>query len=413
MRRSEAESHEGIYDMIHEPSSLVHGSNAGVIHSEIEAAERNYQRLSHGFVHLPDGSVHVSEEMDLLYWIGRMEKTADRICSPEGTVIKRVKIPFTKDRFGYILTPLGKAVWTMCRTAAPLIEQLYPGCRKPARLADEHDVPEGMRPEFNPYITVVLHACQVALQTLRWCDAQAPDLSEKSVRGALDHLLRSIRRICRSRRFKYLESNYQRNAKKCLKASCEYLGSVFAENSKLLILRVDLYFLPDHKEWADTVVAGRCVKRFLRALREGRVVPDMKAWAARGENGFRRGIHLHVLVAMDGHKHRDAAAWSQAIGEAWVEKYSKTNGSYFNCYVRKDWYKFNGLGLVHIRDMAKLMGIREALRYMTKADFHIATGFKRNFWRGIVRRSRDATKRGAPRKSEHGMELVDRILGEP
>lgn len=377
---------------------------------KVKAAEQHHRRIARGLVHLPNGKVQVSEEMDLLHWIEHMERTASRICSTKGPLIKLVTRPFPKNSFGYSLTPLGKAVWSMCRTTAPMIERLHPGCRKPAKLTRRENTPEKIPPEFNPYITVMLHACQVALDTLRWYFEDVPDLSQKAVRRALEHLLTSVRRVFRSRRFQYQENNYYRNAKKCFRAACGYMAEAFADSSRLLIMRVDIYFLPEHKEWADTVAAGRSVRRFLRALREGRVVPDVKAWAARRENGFRRGIHLHVLVAVDGHKHRDAAAWSQTIGEQWVLRYSDGHGSYFNCYVRKDEYAFNGLGLVHISDMEKLIGLREALRYMTKAEFHIATGSTRNFWRGIVRRNKDARKRGAPRRVQHDMALVERIL---
>lgn len=403
---------EGMNDAYYEEAALVEGVDIERLQREIEAAERHHQRIAHGLVHLPDGVVQVTEEMDLLHEIEHMEKTAKRMASENGPVIKRVKAPFTRDRFNYILTPLGEAIWTMCRVTVPLIEQMYPACRKPVRLAREQDTPEGMRPELNPYITVALHACQIALPVLRWCAGKYPDLSQANVRRAMEHLLRSVRRICRSRSFKYRENNYRRNAKERFEESCAYMAALFAENARLLILRVDLYFLPDHKEWADTAAAGRSIRGFLRALREGRVVPDVKGWAVRLENGFRRGIHMHVLVAMDGHKHREAVSWSQVLGDTWVNKYSDSKGSYFNCYVRKDFYKFNGLGLVHIRDMAKLMGLREALRYMTKADFHIATGFVKSFRKGVIRNSQKTAKRGAPRKAEHGMTWVERILGD-
>jgi hypothetical protein len=399
-------------DMEYVETSSIEGVDIESLQREIEAAESHRQRITHGLVHLPDGKVQITEEMDLLHWIDHMEKTAKRIASTKGPAIKQIKVPFAKGRFKYVLTPLGEAIWTTCCETVPLIEQMYPGCRKPARVKCEQEVPEGMRPEFNPQITVALHACQIALPALRWCAGHFPDLSQEMVRRSMEHLLCSVRRVCRSRRFKYQENNYRRNAKKCFRSSCDYMAALFAENARLLILRVDLYFLPDHKEWADTVAAGRSISRFLRALRESRVLPDLKGWAARRENGFRRGIHVHVLVAMDGHKHREAASWSQVLGETWVNKYSDGHGSYFNCYTRKDWFKFNGLGLVHISNLVKLMGVREALRYITKSDFHIATGYEKNFWKGQVRHPEETKKRGAPRKTGNGMTLVNSILGK-
>jgi len=407
------QAYEGFHDVGNESTTPTEDWDVANILREIEAAERHHQRVAEGLVHLPDGTVQVTEGMDLLHGIDHMERTAKRIASTTGPAIKHVKLSLTNEHYGYELTPLGEAIWMMCRNTTPLINQMYPACRKPARWPRERGLPKGMRPVFNPRITVLLHACQLTLSTLIWCTGTYPDLSQQATRRALEHVLSSVRRIFSSRRFKYLENNYQRNSKLRFEGACKYVADLFQEYSRLLILRVDLYFLPDHPEWADTDAAGRSIKAFMRALRDGRVVPNMLGSALRLENAPRRGIHAHLLVAMDGHLHREAATWSQILGETWVEKYSNGHGTYFNCYVRKDWFKFNGLGLVHISDVRKLIGVREALRYMTKPDFQIATGFTRNFRKGLPYRPEGAAKRGAPRKAEHDMRLMDRFLATP
>jgi len=410
LHQHEANPREAECDVQQAEAAQVEDRDVDSVMREIEAAERQRERLTHGLLHLPDGRVAVSEEMDLLLGVERVERTIDRIVSTSAPATKRVRLALAKDRYGYQLTKLGDAIWAICRNEVPLIEKMYPACRRPARLAPRRREQGGMRPAFNPRITVTLHACQIALRLLRGHAGAVLDPNQHVVRHVLDRLLRTIRRVCRSRRFKYLENNYRRNAQLRFEDGCKYLAGLFAWNSRLLILRVDLYFRPDHEEWADTEAAGRSIGRFLRALREGRVVPDMLGWAARLENGFRRGIHVHLLVAMDGHKHREAASWSKILGEAWVTKFSAGHGTYFNCYARKDWYKLNGLGLVHVSDRAKLLGVREALRYMTKPDFHLATGFVRNFRRGQPPSPKGAVKRGAPRKGDQGASLVDVIL---
>lgn len=239
---------EGMYDVDHETMTQIEGVDIERLRSEIEAAERHHQRIAHGLVHLPDGTVQITEEMDLLHGIDQMERTAKRITSMAGGAVKRIKSPFSQDGYDYVLSPLGDAIWTMCRTTIPMIAQIYPGCRKPARWSRGRNVPEGMRPVFNPRITVLLHACQVALPTLISCTGLYPDLSLRAIRRALEHVLRSVRRIFSSRRFKYQENNYQRNAKERYREARKYIAALFVENSRLLFLRVDIYFMPDYKE---------------------------------------------------------------------------------------------------------------------------------------------------------------------
>jgi hypothetical protein len=149
----------------------------------------------------------------------------------------------------------------------------------------------------------------------------------------------------------------------------------------------------------------------LRALAEDRIVPDVKRWICKRECGFDRGIHYHLLVAMDGHKHQSASAFSKMLGEAWVKRCGPLRASYFNCYVRRHLYKYNALGSVHIGDRWMLMGIREAIRYMVKGDGFVMTGNKRNLWKGITQLSWQQPKRGAPRKACNDMSLVNEILG--
>jgi hypothetical protein len=390
----------------------------------IAASEREYQRWSRGMVHMGDGTVHISEETDGMLWVKQMEKVAKRIAAEDECATKIAKIISGSGRYSglfYELTPLGKAIWELCKEAVPLMEELYPGCRRkeqhqlqsenPTRKAKDIGPPDEMRTKFNPHITVLLRACQTMREMPQCCGRVTLDVNQRAVRAALARHLRFVRRVCRSKEFKYLENNYARNERENLRSCCEYIASTFAKHSKLLIMRVDLYFLPENKKWANTLQASRCVKGFLRALRENRIVPDVKAWICRRENGFRRGIHLHLFVAIDGHKHCEASTFSEIIGEAWVKRFSNGHGSYFNCYIRRKDFKFNGLGLVHISNRAKLMGIREAIKYITKSDCHVTTGYPRNLWKGVMRWSWAVIKRGAPRKLEHDMSLVNEILG--
>jgi hypothetical protein len=385
----------------------------------------HYQRWARGMVHLGDEQVCVTEEMSGIEWVKRMEKAARRIATRNERATRgltKVNGRWQKVWKFHELTALGTEIVELCKEAVPLMEQLYPGCQRSERDSFQQDGPpsktkgivatDTVRTSLNPYIAVMLRACQRAKPILRSYGYKKLDGDNQVVRSTLERLVRFVRRVCRSKRFKYVENNYSRNERERFRSCCQYMAATFARFSKLLIMRVDLYILPADGDWASTIHAAKCGRRFLRALREGSVVEDVEAWVCRRENGFRRGIHLHVLVAIDGHKHREAATFSRMIGEAWVNRFSDGLGTYFNCWARKNEYPFNCLGSVHISDRKMLIGIREAIRYMTKSAFHVTTGYRRNLWRGIMRQSWGAVKRGAPRKAEHDMWLVNKILGD-
>jgi hypothetical protein len=266
---------------------------------------------------------------------------------------------------------------------------------------------------FNPFITVILRACQRAMPTLRAYggNGHAIDLNNERVRRKLNWLVSFVRRVARTERFRQFESNRIRLEKQNFERCCQYMASGFAECSNLLVLRVDLYIRQTGNAWADTRLAEQCMERYLRALDEGRIVPDMRRRIWKRECGFDRGIHYHLLVALDGHKHQNASAFTKMLGEAWVKRCGPLRASYFNCYVRRHEYQYNGLGSVRLDDTRKLIGIKKAIKYMVKGDGYVMTGSKRNLRKGKMPKDCNQPKRGAPRKEGRDMWLVSAILG--
>jgi hypothetical protein len=189
------------------------------------------------------------------------------------------------------------------------------------------------------------------------------------------------------------------------------MTAMFERRSRLLVLRIDLYVRPGTTGWGHARTADRAVVRYLRNLRDGRIVDGFLGFLIKRENGICRGTHYHLMVLLDGHEHRSAWFLTQCLGEAWVNRVGSVSGSYFNCYDMKERYRFNGLGLVHASDEMKLIGLRVALWYMSKQDCELMVcGEKRkNFWRSPMPAERSG--RGAPRKDTNVMRIVRRALG--
>ncbi|GGA14207.1 hypothetical protein GCM10011408_39910 [Dyella caseinilytica] len=395
--------------------------------NEIEVRERNYQRVSKGRVHISSDRAVVTHEQDCLLWLKRMEKLSMRIAHRNETATRAVK---RRTLSGLVigvtheLTSLGEAVWGLCREGIPLIEMKCPSSRHkgvhsspvlPLSVIDELAHTEPMPVQFNPFITVILRACQRAIPTLRAYgdNSHTLNVTNEQVRHKLHWVVRFVRRVAHTARFKQIESNRIRLEKQNFEHCCQYMASAFAEYSKLLVLRVDLYIRQTENTWADTRLAEQCMERYLRALDEGRIVPDVKRRIWKRECGFDRGIHYHLLVALDGHKHQSAGALTKLLGDTWVERCGPLRASYFNCYVRRHEYLYNGLGSVHISDWKMLMGIRYAIRYVVKGDGYVMTGFTRNLRKGDTPKDKSQPKRGAPRKDGHDMWLVNAVLGNP
>jgi hypothetical protein len=391
----------------------------------IRDSEERYQAISKGLIHNSDGTTSISDEPQCLFWIGRADALARRICKGNHRLVTmnpRDRVKASGNGPSYRLTSLGTAVWDLCRSGIPMIERACPSSRykgrdswptlpyaKPEALAQT----ESMVTRFNPFIAVMLRACQVAMPAIWHAESVGMDLSNEKLRQRIEWIARFVRRCGCSASFRRIEKNRAKLERKDLRSCCRYMAEGFEQYSRSLVLRVDLYIKPTHKTHEDVRIAEKCMELYLRALSEDRIVPDVLRWIWKRECGFDRGVHYHLLVALDGHKHQNACDLSIMLGEAWLKRCGHLRSSYFNCWVRRHEYVHNAIGSVHISDWSMLTGIREAIRYIVKGDGFVMTGHKRNLRRGKMQSSASRPKRGAPRKALHDMSLVYGILGEP
>lgn len=268
-------------------------------------------------------------------------------------------------------------------------------------------------PRFNPYITALLDAVQEHWDVLNDAvGASDPVWLMADHRAALDQVVRVTRAVTQSKKFIKKVENFDRASITDFQSGCRKLEKWFRRHSKLLIIRVDLYFCSEDPRWNGLPAAERAFKRLARHLREESVVPRLVGWIMRRETGFIRGVHYHLLVAIDGHRHRDGYGYAKKIGEHWVEKCCGPASSYYNCFDRREDYERDGLGVVHISDVSKLIGLREAMEYMTKAYFKVRSDTESRKSFRTSQTKDEPVKLGAPRHPKHDMSAVERILGK-
>ena len=307
------------------------------VERQVAEAERNYYVAAKRYIHDADGRASISDESDCLTWIATLDRLAKRLSNGKQRLIKlnrRSNLAEGHDSRAYSLTSLGEEVWKLCCRGIPLIEvaspsSRYRGCYSwPTVPRVKHPYlaqTERMITQFNPRITIMLRACQRAMPAIRRAYGMNIDLSSEKVRRRIEWIAHFVRRCCRSSRFRRIEANRTRLEEKNLASCCRYMAEGFGGHTKLLVLRVDLYIRPTHHTDEDVRLAERCLKRYLRDLDEERIVPDVLRRICKRECGFDRGMHYHMLVALDGHKHQNARHLSKLLGfypvstDGWVK----------------------------------------------------------------------------------------------
>lgn len=275
----------------------------------------------------------------------------------------------------------------------------------------------GREGDMHPYLAVGMRLARKWEPRLRFFTNTSSELliGEAYPRRMLAHLVRVIRRVCTSAEFRRRIEQLERQQRENLAACCEYFLSILRMHARPLVLRVDLYVEAEAKKAAEEGKIEQAVEKFIRNLREGRIIRDVLGYIVKREHAYDRGIHLHLMVIVDGDKHFQSYRLAELLKMYWIHECvgSSTLASGFNCYLRKDQYRYNAIGLVHYTDEGMLRGVRHAIDYLTKTDcqFLLPKAFGKNMRKGqSPRQQEDGKRRGAPRKYGNDVSIAERIL---
>lgn len=204
--------------------------------------------------------------------------------------------------------------------------------------------------------------------------------------------------VMRHTKFKRAVRSHENTAQQNLRSVVKYIIALFKKHSRLLILRIDLYFLKKYYESITPQLNRVYLDKFLRALSENRIVPDVVGYISTTEFGYIRGFHQHVFIALNSNEHQRDIFLTEEIGKYWTNC-TDQKGNYNNCAKRKDEYKYCGIGMVHVSETDKLKGIRLAIAYMVKGDYYVKTLLEkqRTLRKGLMPKMKN--KMGAPRKN--------------
>lgn len=243
------------------------------------------------------------------------------------------------------------------------------------------------------------------------------DVNNEVARRLVDHVAYCIRRLMRHRRINARLKDQQRRADERYISCAKVILALLQQFPRLLVLRIDLYFDGEAKQASWWPEARLAFEKFLMALRQGGIIPDVVEVISGIEDGFDRRVHFHVCVVCDGNRRQDGYALTEAMGRYWVEECvgSPALASSKNCWVRQSEYRFNGLGKVSYVDSRKLMGLREAIEYIVKYVRYglPPVGYSRKLRKGQVPPIQPGRRRGAPRKHGYGLEVAERVLLTP
>ncbi|RUS67256.1 hypothetical protein CUZ56_01199 [Saezia sanguinis] len=152
----------------------------------------------------------------------------------------------------------------------------------------------------------------------------------------------------------------------------QLVDGVFAQHSKVLVLRVDLYY---HQQCTDTpfdfeadVTYERAMAdldRLLNGRRHNHLFKHLLGYCWKLEK--QTSWHFHTVWFFNGHEHHKDWILANRMIDQWV-KVTQGRGFGFNCNQKKSSYKRIGIGLIQRQDMTTRHHLLQALSYLCKKD---------------------------------------------
>lgn len=338
----------------------------------------------------------LGENKEAVDYLRLLRGAVKRIASTSAPPSRKVTVG---KRTGYVMSKEARSLWHAIR-----------GVHRASKAW-------GRESQMNPYLGVGMRLARKWEPKLRFFTGKESELliDEEYPRRMLAHIVFVIRRVCTSKKFVRRVERLERQQRDNFKACCDYFLSILSVHARPHVLRGDMYVEAMAKDAAAEGRVEQAVEKFIRNLREKRIIPGVLGYIIKREDAYDRGIHLHVLAILDGNKHFQSYNLTEMLKMYWIHECvgSPELASGFNCYLRQDEYRYNAIGHVHYTDEEKLMGVRDAISYLTKTDcdFLVPKSFGKNMRKGQHPKQPHSGKRpGAPRRYGNDVSLAKRIL---
>ena len=181
-----------------------------------------------------------------------------------------------------------------------------------------------------------------------------------------------------------------RSITKTEKSVRQYINQLHDQNSKLLVLRVDLGYSKAHGKDMQLADIKRDTKHMLDNRRGNPALFEHQVgYVMKFEHTPCKGPHVHALFLYDGQQVKKDAYLADKVGRYWSENITNGKGIYHSCNRDKIVYDQCGIGMIEHTDNDKRAALMErVVPYMLKSEQSIdnikETGNERSVTKGVI-----------------------------
>ena len=177
---------------------------------------------------------------------------------------------------------------------------------------------------------------------------------------------------------KIRDRNYTKSANK--KACIRLFNHLIAKFAKVLVVRIDFSLkreigtimkhastmgIPHSRN--DLCILKKYMAKFKNNFRNNNLLNAIEGYIFQYEYSHATGFHIHAYFFFDGNKHREDISIAQYISDYW-KKITQNQGSTYICNMKKEQYRYCGIGMIHYSDTEKQKFLIQTFDYICKAD---------------------------------------------
>lgn len=252
--------------------------------------------------------------------------------------------------------------------------------------------------KVNPYVRV-FYECYRSVKPVNPYKPMGYELVECISR--LNRFVAAVSERVTGSLFRREVSAHMRAVNKNYSGLLNYIDSLFARHSRLLVLRIDFSYgkgnndmeecseVDDRMDMLSSVSdrISRHRTELVSYLKNKCPNLGMVGFVWKLEYGREKGHHYHMMFFLDGAKVRKDVVIARWIGEVWNNIITEGLGVYYNCNGCKSKYRFCGVGMIRHGDEEMISNLKRAAIYLTKVDCYISAyvpGNKRTFGKGVA-----------------------------
>jgi hypothetical protein len=213
-------------------------------------------------------------------------------------------------------------------------------------------------------------------------------------------LIEKIRELCNKVKFKKKLKGHERSVRRREAKALMWEKKLFAWKSRHLIIPLTLEYKPEFRQEVTPELVQQHLQRLLGNRRSNNLLRGIENYVCRIEEGDTVGLHVHLLIAYAGKSHEDMSI-SKSICRYWETVITESMG-YANS---SSMYKYNNklrtygacAGQIDQHEHEKRQVLRDALRYLVKADQFLKRKSSKKFKTFGMSQPREPSGMGRPR----------------